>query len=1081
MTAGTEEDPFTLVDLFAADDASFLVSTTGFQGLADLEFLGGTLEAATNDLVLGIPGNETPGRIYVIGGEELQSIDEFDEDDDRRIELDALVGLDQTYRVSNTQDSNFGRSVDVLTDIDDDGRNDLLVWGSVRTNYVFTIGGIRFHDLNDMTLDGSVDLPEGAYQEFGTWFFNQIGKVSPPSSSGILLADAPESFDQLAFRRAYSMFVVELRDLDFLDDPTGEDLNGIVNLPIRIRYPDIYDIRAPFGPRGPMTLAGVTSVGDLDADTKTDFVFSVFSEETEGTFSTLYTVFTSELSVLDQADGDVDSIIMLQNNMADVDGDGVPNIHDDDDDNDGLRDVWDTYPHLAQFRYDADEDGYANALDVFPLDADEYSDIDFDGIGYSRDDDADGDGILNDEDEFPLDTDNDGLPNRDDPDDDNDSVLDVDDLFPIDPSESTDVDNDGVGDNADEFDDDPNEAFDTDKDGIGNNADPDDDNDGYLDENDAFPLDPEEWLDSDGDGYGDNSDQFPLDPLEWEDLDGDGLGDNHGSAAFNSYRLLTDWEIPLPNPFGAPPVEAYRLGDVDRDGFDDIEIVNALHNVTGQPWILLSGADLGSLDEVDGQVDKVIDISRIHQAPSSWRFVNAQPGFDSVKFSTGNVSDLDGDGLQDLGISNPLAYSGSGAITLVYGGSWSELDQADGQLDGEIDLHACVESKACTRIRSEERAHGFGLVSAPIVNLFGEDEVSLMLSSVTGQARRAGGAGIASVYVLSHPAIAETVSENEDGNVSLSDIEQHDQTYAFYPEFDRFFETLMFVGRFPDLDQDSVDELLLVTPLSPTTRIYVLASGDLAGMDNADFTTDNKINLAASYRFPNSFRIDGFELFQNNMHTSTVPESIIREERSYSLPLLKIEDPQTSYLVDLRHLSEHDAADENTSGVVTTFDTSANDTWTFPNLGLMSVCKQDNMSDRVQVIGSLFDLAAPYSASNPLELIVFSTEQLASLDGVDGVEDRSIELDTVLDQETLDVWHVSFGQLISNTEVASVGCAGDFDGDGHEDILVVLTHLNGQRVRGQFILFAYADLATMDRLDGEADHRINAELLWPSG
>lgn len=1085
VTAGTEEDPFTLVDLFAADEASFLVSTPGFEGLADLEFLGGTLAAAKNDLVLGIPGNETLGRIYVIGGEELQSIDEFDEDDDRRIELDVLVGLDQTYRVSNTEDSNFGRSVDVLTDIDDDGRNDLMVWGSDGSNYVFTVGGIRFHDLNDMTLDGSVHLPEDAYQEFGTWFFNQIGKESPPSSSGTLLADAPESFDQLAFRRAYSMFFVELRDLDFLDDPTGEDLNGIVNLPIRIRYPDIYDIRAPFGPRGPMTLAGVTSVGDLDADTKTDFVFSVFSEETEGAFSTIYTVFTSELSVLDQADGDVDSIIMLQNDMADVDGDGVPNIHDDDDDNDGLRDVWDTYPHLAQFRYDADEDGYANTLDVFPLDADEHSDIDFDGIGDSRDDDADGDGILNDEDEFPLDTDNDGLPNRDDPDDDNDSVLDVDDLFPTDPSESTDVDNDGVGDNADEFDDDPNEAFDTDRDGIGNNADPDDDNDGYLDEDDAFPLDSEEWLDSDGDGYGDNADQFPLDPLEWEDLDGDGLGDNHGSAAFNSYRLLTDWERLPAGAFQILSAEGYRLGDFNRDGLDDIEIANALPNVAGQPLILLSSADLESLDSDDGQADKVIEIDRVHRGPSSWRFINAQSGFDEPRYIGGNVGDLDGDGIQDFGLSNPVAYNDSGAITIVYGDSWSDLDQADGQLDGEIDLHACVESKACIRIRSGESEHGFGLAGAPIANIFGEDEMSLVVGSLNGQSRQLGTDGVGSSFVMSHTAITESVAENPDGNVPLSDIEQHDQTYAFYSEFSGLLQAVMLVGRVPDLDQDSVDELLLVTLptfFSPTSRIYILASSDLEGMDSADFTVDRKINLAASYRFPNSFRIDDFQLFQINMFTSTVQDAIDRKERSYFLPLLHTaEGTQASHLVDLRHLTEHDAADENTNGVVTTFDTNSNYSWTFPNLGLLSVCKPDVTTDRVQTIGSFIKVAEPFSASNPLEVIVFDTQQLASLDSVDGVEDGSIELDTALEQGTPNVWHISLGELTANTARLYVSCAGDFDGDGHEDVLVNLTHFDGQNVRGQVILIAYSDLATLDRLDGEEDYRIEAELLWPSG
>ena len=1079
----TQETPFTLADLFDGDDASFILTTSGVAGIADLEHVGGTLNAATHDLALGVIGNESPGRLYVLGGEQLKTIDEYDDDGDRHIDIDSLVALNQSYRVTNLEDPYFGFSVDAMTDFDADGRNDLLVWGSWGRNYVFTIGGIRFHDLNDVNLDGSVELPEDAHEVFGTWFFNRIGKQAPISSSGIIPAAEATAFDHLAFTRFRSMFVAELRDLDFLDEPSGEDLNGIVNLPIRIRYPGIYDLRAPFGPRGPVTLAGVTALGDLDEDSKTDFTFSVFSQEEEGSFSTMYLVYTSELSMLDQADGEVDHIVMLHNNMVDIDGDGIPNLHDTDDDGDGLLDLQDVYPHLAQFRYDADEDGFANAIDAFPLNFAEHSDIDFDGIGDSQDVDADGDGILNEDDEFPFDTDNDGIPNREDDDDDNDMVLDSEDAFPIDPTESSDVDNDGVGDNADEFDDDPNEAFDTDRDGIGNNADTDDDNDGYLDAEDAFPLDPTEWLDSDGDGFGDNTDQFPLDPLEWEDLDGDGFGDNHGSAAFNSYRLVTDWEVPAGGPLALQTMEAYRLGDFDRDGFDDIEIVNALPNVSGQPWILLSSADLESLDNNDGQVDKTIDLSQVHQGQSSWRFVNSRVGFDFPKLSSGSVGDLNGDGIQDLVLSNPLSYDLSGAMTIVYGGNWAELDEVDGALDGQINLHNCVQSKSCTRIRSDNTAHGFGLLSAPLVNIFGDDELSLAVGSVSGQSRRFNRSGVGSSFLLSHAAIAASVSASPDGNVTLNEITQAEKTYTFYPEFDSFFplETLMFVGRLPDLDQDSVDELMVLTPSSQTTRIYILASGDLEGMDMADFTVDGKINLATSYRFPNSFRIDDFELFQANLFPSTVQESMNRESRSSFLPLLDLGTSQQSYLVDLRNLAEHDSADGERDGVVTSFDTSVQHTWTFPNLGYLSVCKADDATSRVQVVGSLTAVGESISASNPLELLVFDTDKLASLDAADSASDGSVELDTALMRDTAEIWQLSFGQLTTNTLFAYVSCAGDFDADGHEDILVSLTQFDGQRSRAHVILFAYSDLVAIDRLDGNEDLRVDLSLLWPNG
>ncbi|MCE2406160.1 MAG: hypothetical protein J4G19_01465, partial [Pseudomonadales bacterium] len=231
------------------------------------------------------------------------------------------------------------------------------------------------------------------------------------------------------------------------------------------------------------------------------------------------------------------------------------------------------------------------------------------------------------------DTDNDGLPNNEDLDDDNDSVPDEDDAFPLDPNESLDSDGDGVGDNGDAFALDPGEWLDTDQDGIGNNADPDDDNDGYLDEDDAFPLLADEWLDSDGDGVGDNSDQFPLDPLEWEDLDGDGYGDNFGSTTFFSYRLRSDWRTMSPGALENFKSEAFRLGDFDRDGTDDLEISNALPHETDKPLLLVSGTDLPVLDELDGSIDRTIDLEEIHKGTSSWRFVDSRGESDAATVS----------------------------------------------------------------------------------------------------------------------------------------------------------------------------------------------------------------------------------------------------------------------------------------------------------------------------------------------------------------------------------------------------------------------------------------------------------------
>lgn len=106
---------------------------------------------------------------------------------------------------------------------------------------------------------------------------------------------------------------------------------------------------------------------------------------------------------------DIDVFLGEQEPGPDTDADGLNDVHDSDDDNDGVPD----------------------ALDAFPRDPNEELDTDNDGIGNNQDPDDDGDGTPDGVDAFPLDpleqidTDNDGIGNHADPDDDNDGIDDA--------------------------------------------------------------------------------------------------------------------------------------------------------------------------------------------------------------------------------------------------------------------------------------------------------------------------------------------------------------------------------------------------------------------------------------------------------------------------------------------------------------------------------------------------------------------------------------------------------------------------------------------------------------------------------
>ena len=103
-----------------------------------------------------------------------------------------------------------------------------------------------------------------------------------------------------------------------------------------------------------------------------------------------------------------------------------------------------------------------------------------------------------------ADSDGDGMSNDADKDDDNDGVLDEDDAFPLNADESLDTDNDGQG----------------------NNADPDDDNDGVLDAEELMNGTDPLKVDTDDDTINDADDNCPINAnMDQADTDANGIGD----------------------------------------------------------------------------------------------------------------------------------------------------------------------------------------------------------------------------------------------------------------------------------------------------------------------------------------------------------------------------------------------------------------------------------------------------------------------------------------------------------------------------------------------------------------------------
>ena len=336
----------------------------------------------------------------------------------------------------------------------------------------------------------------------------------------------------------------------------------------------------------------------------------------------------------------------------------VSSNEDLDDDNDGALDE-DDFDSLDKcVSTDTDGDGIVDDVNNF---------ADCDPADYTLDDDDDDDS-WSDADEItcgsnaldnssvPADFDGDLICDVMDLDDDNDGTADVDDAFPTNNTEDTDTDGDGIGDNTDTDDDgdgiadlvdafplDSTEDTDTDGDGTGDNSDDDIDNDGYLNADDAFPADNGEWDDTDSDGIGNNEDtdddgdgvvdlvdQFPLDASESLDSDGDDIGDNTDTDDDGDGVEDTADAFPL-DPFETVDTDGDGQGD-NSDSDDDGDGINDGIDdfpMDATEWKDTDEDGIGDNTDSDDDGDDVADVD------------------DAFPLNPAEWSDYDGDGVGD--------------------------------------------------------------------------------------------------------------------------------------------------------------------------------------------------------------------------------------------------------------------------------------------------------------------------------------------------------------------------------------------------------------------------------------------------
>jgi outer membrane protein OmpA-like peptidoglycan-associated protein len=394
-------------------------------------------------------------------------------------------------------------------------------------------------------------------------------------------------------------------------------------------------------------------------------------------------------------DDDGDGVVDENQNLAtgnncffvrDTDGDGIPNVYDLDDDNDGIPDALEPG--------DTDGDGVPDRLDL---------DSDNDGIDDNVEAghgalDANGDGMVDGPygpnglanavetapesavlTYTPTDTDSDGTPDFEDDDSDNDGLLDVVEagLGALDTDgdgqvdASPDNDHDGIQDGCDGAlgvygDAAPPTLPDSDNDGVPDFQDDDADNDGVPDPSDDCPLVANaNQADNDGDGLGDacdpdddndgvldGADNCPLVAnANQADSDGDGLGDACDPDDDNDGVLDGADNCPLVANANQANNDGDALGDAcdpDDDNDGVLDLVDNCPLVANANQTNTDGAnDGGDACDADDDDDGLSDLAEIALGSSPIDADSDDDGVpDGAEPSPG--ADTDGDGLIDV-------------------------------------------------------------------------------------------------------------------------------------------------------------------------------------------------------------------------------------------------------------------------------------------------------------------------------------------------------------------------------------------------------------------------------------------------
>ena len=671
--------------------------------------------------------------------------------------------------------------------------------------------------------------------------------------------------------------------------------------------------------------------------------------------------------------------------------------------------------------------------------------------------------------------------------------------FPLDPIETADTDGDGVGDVADAFPDDATETLDFDNDGVGDNSDTDDDNDGVADVDDAFPRDANETQDSDGDRVGDVADAFPQDASETMDADGDGIGDVADTDDDNDG--VADVDDLFPNSATKSELSSYRLlprtgrtsyscmrtaGDIDGDGMAEFFVGTFATHLDPGTLYVVSGADLSAADESDGNRDFVARVATLPDQPKSWLLDGVIDDFQFGCPPTVFAGTASGDDESLIVVPSEDFVTRDDRqlrYRLMDSGSLGELDSADGTADRQIHFDATLEENQDTywtilgngqlgagiwRVFSYELMRLRTSYTATRLDIDGDGAYEIALSGGGNNVRRTD-SGIVSVFSTTDLSTLDASDGTSDRTIQLPTHGSQGWTVIGFGGRTSLMGETIGSG---DFNGDGLDELIIGIPfVSGALRfdgiVFVIDGRRISqSIPSAPLLLLDILSWENSWAFSGVFTDDLAGIVRvANVDNDAFADLVVSAPNYWQR---RSNGTAHQYSGGVFVVAGQDASSfRKVSGIVGNWVFLEN-THPQPNSYLIYGNGLDMlMGDVADVDGDGRDdllLGAQRDSA-----YVLSRADFDLADAADGESDGEVHVDNIAAQPNS--WQI---RAEVGSAVSAVRSAGDLDGDGLGDLLVmeytdIRWALGLRQFRNGAYILSGADLPHLDEKDGVAD------------